>query len=71
MVRVILTVLVSWLGLAVPVALFVAALGRSALREDLALRPVPAPPGPPDAPDPTRSPPAREALATGRQHLLP
>jgi hypothetical protein len=34
---VLLTVLAIWLGLAVPAAVFVAALGRSALREDQAL----------------------------------
>jgi hypothetical protein len=34
MARVLLTVLAVWTGLAVSTALFVAALGRSALRED-------------------------------------
>ena len=37
MTHVVITVLVIWLVLSVPVAVFVAALGRSALREDEAL----------------------------------
>ena len=37
MTRMVITVLVIWLALSVPVAVFVAALGRSALREDEAL----------------------------------
>jgi hypothetical protein len=43
MARVLLVVLAIWVGLAVPVAVFVAALGRSALREDQALGHVPIP----------------------------
>ena len=58
MERVLLTVLATWTVLAVPVALFVAALGRSALREDLALGHVPIPTGPTHDADPGCSPSA-------------
>jgi uncharacterized membrane protein YdfJ with MMPL/SSD domain len=44
MTRMVVTVLVIWLALSVPVAVFVAALGRSALREDEAQGHLPAVP---------------------------
>jgi hypothetical protein len=40
----VITVLVIWLALSVPVAVFVAALGRSGLREDEALGHLPSVP---------------------------
>ena len=44
--RMLLTVLVIWAGLAVPAAVFVAALGRSGLREEQARDRVPTGTGP-------------------------
>ncbi len=58
MERVILTVLASWMGLAVLVALLVAALGRNALQEDLALGHVLTSPEPTHDADPGCSPSA-------------
>jgi len=63
-----LTVIAIWLGLSVPAAIFVAALGRSGLREDEARGLLPPPDRRPAAPD--RRPPLRDPEPQQQRHLV-